>query len=355
MPEFKQPANNASDGEVLSWFRGQAAEHGGSDATDTEVLGWFREQAAANDHANNVNAYHEERELTPLELARARNEALREEMEREPFIHIPAEEDYRAHQRTDEKQWSKAAMIREAEAERYARHSELVHVTSEQDDHLNTLLDQSRVSQQFVHEELAGCQQYPAHPSERIYGYGEMRLKAHESEKKVSDALQETRHRMISKLESVASRKSTELPKITQSAAEYRKSMMEQAGYLPEPATSTAGDQLKTTTTTSSSKVSVAPPTTSHGIHQTSAKEYVDFMRATLEFDTKAQHTADNQNGLGAQDRPAINYGGLRTASEREKNEHEERDSYKEARDRREKLAQELKNEERYDERHGGY
>ena len=48
MPEFKQPANNASDGEVLSWFRGQAAEHGGSDATDTEVLGWFREQAAAN-------------------------------------------------------------------------------------------------------------------------------------------------------------------------------------------------------------------------------------------------------------------------------------------------------------------
>ena len=122
-----------------------------------------------------------------------------------------------------------------------------VHVTSEQDDHLNTLLDQSRVSQQFVHEELAGCQQYPAHPSERIYGYGEMRLKAHESEKKVSDALQEvpvidkkcvtradtttlpsctlqfgglkvcvtqTRHRMISKLESVASRKSTELPKV---------------------------------------------------------------------------------------------------------------------------------------------
>ena len=79
-----------------------------------------------------MNAYHEERELTPLELARvtfflslnpqlfnakscqisscaqlgrcqARNEALREEMEREPFIHIPAEEDYRAHQRTDEK------------------------------------------------------------------------------------------------------------------------------------------------------------------------------------------------------------------------------------------------------------
>merc|ERR1740130_125690 len=113
MPEFKQPANNASDGEVLAWFRGTAADHGGSDATDTEVLGWFREQAAANDHANNVNAYHEERELTPLELARARNEALREEMEREPFIHIP----------------------------------------SEQDEHLNALLDQSRVSQQFVHEE----------------------------------------------------------------------------------------------------------------------------------------------------------------------------------------------------------
>ena len=66
-----------------------------------------------------------------------------------------------------------------------------VHVTSEQDDHLNALLDQSRVSQQFVHEELDGCKQYPAHPSERIYGYGEMRLRAHESEQKLSDALQE--------------------------------------------------------------------------------------------------------------------------------------------------------------------
>ena len=37
-------------------------------------------------------------------------------------------------------------------------------------------------------------------------------------------------------------------------------------------------------------------------------------MRATLEFDTKAQHTANNQNGLGAQDRPAINYGGTELA-----------------------------------------
>jgi len=351
--QSKQPANNASDAEILGWFRRQAADHGGSDATDTEVLGWFREQAAANDHANNVNSYHDERDLTPLELARARNEALREEMEREPFIHIPAEEDYRAHQHTDEKQWSKAAMVREAEAERYARHSELVHVTSEQDERFNELLDRSRVSQQYVHEELDGCKQYPSHASESMYGYGEMRSN-YDSEKKVVDQLQKTRERMNSKLESVASRKSDSVPKITQSAADYRESMMAQARYLPEPATSTAGDQI-TTTTHSSSKVSVAPPTTSHGIHQTSAREYVDFMRATLEFDTKAQHTADNQNGLGAGDRPSINYGGLRTASEREKNEHEERNSYCEARARREKLAQELKNEERYDERHGGY
>jgi hypothetical protein len=277
----------------------------------------------------------EVRELTPLELARARSAALREEMDKEPFVHIPAEEDYRSHQRTDEKQWSKAAMIREAEAERHARHSELIHSTSEQDERIDDLMARSQLHQ--FHGEK----------------YGEVR-EEYDSEKHIADSLEKTRERMKEKLVAVANRKTSSVPKITESAAEYRKRLCAEAGYLPGPSTSTAGDQV-TTTSHASSKLSVAPPSSSHSIHQTSAKEYVDFMRATLDFDAQARHTADNQVGLGGEESPAINYGGLRTASEREKAEHDERNTYAEARERMEHLRRELKNEERYDERHGGY
>jgi len=265
-----------------------------------------------------------------LGVARARSIALREEMDNEPFIHITAEEDYRAHQRGEEEQWSKANIMQESQNEHYARHTELIHSTSVYDEVIDVLMARSQL--------------HILVPVDRS---------AYDSELRVQGKLEKTRERMIIKLNSVASRQTIGVPKITETAAEFRKRMLGQADTLPEPAYSKS-EQLMTSSV-SAPVVSAAPPSSSHGIHQTSAKEYVDFMRATLEFDMKAQHAVDNQVGLGGEDTPAINYGGLRTASERELAEHAERNTYSEARERMEYLRLQLQNEQRYDERHGGY
>jgi len=260
----------------------------------------------------------------PIEAARRRSEALREEMSKEPFAVDPHCRWFMGDPNNAKISVAQAEGIQnEARDDRCRHQTELVEGTSRYDLRINWLLEQSSLGQPLQDEAASRA--------------------GLDSELWEEKELQQIRESMRARI-SATEELSKESPRIQESAREYVERMRSEAHELPTPGPSAA---FICTTTPCSSARSIAPPNYVARVRHTSSQEFITHMHDTNAIDQEFNRVARMKAALGgtSDGLDDVSLGGHISSSARQQAEDRERDAFSEAREKMASFAKILKKE----------